>query len=153
VQCAGRLAELVAYTLDAMQHSPALRGSALHRQRDVELAHAALDRLEREYRKPPLFADLAQDLGTNQNKLKAVFKDLFGLTMADYCLERRMREAQLLLEATLTIAQVAERVGYEHQSSFTAAFRGHVGMSPREYRKHRAPFSLPLGPAAGTASR
>jgi AraC-like DNA-binding protein len=48
------------------------------------------------------------------------------------------------MEATLTIAQVAERVGYEHQSSFTAAFRSQVGMSPREYRRHRAPFSLEL---------
>jgi AraC-like DNA-binding protein len=86
--------------------------------------------------------------------LKAVFKEAYGITMADYCLERRVREAQqLLIEAALTIAQVAERVGYEHQSSFTAAFRGHVGMSPREYRKHRAPFSvaLPLqgSPAVG----
>ena len=42
------------------------------------------------------------------------------------------------------IAQVAERVGYEHQSSFAAAFSNHVGMSPREYRQHRAPFNLPL---------
>jgi AraC-like DNA-binding protein len=75
------------------------------------------------------------------------FKQSFGVTMADYCLERRVREAQqLLMEATLTIAQVAERVGYEHQSSFTAAFRGQVGMSPREYRRHRAPFSLELPP-------
>jgi predicted oxidoreductase len=57
--------------------------------------------------------------------------------------ERRVREAQqLLMEATLTIAQVAERVGYEHQSSFAAAFKNQVGMSPREYRCHRAPFSL-----------
>ena len=65
--------------------------------------------------------------------------------MADYCLDRRVREAQqLLMEAKLTIAQVAERVGYEHQSSFAAAFRGHVGMSPREYRQHRAPFSLEI---------
>jgi AraC-like DNA-binding protein len=150
VQYAGRLAELVAFALDAMQHTPQLRGSALHRRRDVELAHAALDRLVREYRQPPLFADLARDLGTNQNKLKAVFKDLTGLTMADYCLERRMREAQqLLLQASLTIAQVAERVGYGHQSSFAAAFRGHVGLSPREYRQHRAPFSLPLSAASG----
>ncbi len=52
VQYAGRLAELVAYTLDAMQHTPLLRGSALNRQRDVELAHAAMQRLERDYRKP-----------------------------------------------------------------------------------------------------
>jgi AraC-like DNA-binding protein len=147
LQYAGRLAELVAYTLDAMQHTPLLRGTALNRQRDVELAHAALQRLERDYRKPPLFADLAHQIGTNQNKLKAVFKAAFGVTMADYCLERRMREAQqLLLEATLTIAQVAERVGYEHQSSFAAAFGGHVGMSPREYRQHRAPFNRPLTP-------
>ena len=66
--------------------------------------------------------------------------------MAEYCLERRIREAQqLLLEAALTIAQVAERVGYEHQSSFTAAFQAHVDMSPREYRKHRGAFTLPLG--------
>jgi AraC-like DNA-binding protein len=145
VQYAGRLAELVAYTLDAMQHTPLLRGSALNRLRDVELAHTALQQLERSYRKPPLFADLAHEIGTNQNKLKAVFKEAFGVTMADYCLARRMREAQqLLLEATLTIAQVAERVGYEHQSSFAAAFGGHVGMSPREYRQHRAPFSRPL---------
>jgi AraC-like DNA-binding protein len=154
VQYAGRLAELVAYTLDAMQHTPLLRGSALNRLRDVELAHAALQQLQRSYRKPPLFADLARDIGTNQNKLKAVFKEAFGLTMADYCLERRMREAQqLLLEATLTIAQVAERVGYEHQSSFAAAFGGHVGMSPRQYRQHRAPFSRPLNPGDSAGSQ
>jgi AraC-like DNA-binding protein len=148
LQYAGRLAELVAYTLDAMHHTPLLRGTVghvLNRRRDVEVAHAAMARLERDYRRPPRFADLAREIGTNQNKLKAVFKEAFGITMADYCLERRMREAQqLLLEATLTIAQVAERVGYEHQSSFTAAFRGHASMSPREYRQHRAPFSVPL---------
>ena len=156
LQYAGRLAELVAYTLDAMQHVPLLRGTALNRLRDVELAHAALARLEHSYRKPPLFAELAREIGTNQNKLKAVFKEAFGVTMAEYCLERRMREAQqLLLAANLTIAQVAERVGYEHQSSFAAAFSGHVGMSPREYRQHRAPFNLSLnasddgGPARG----
>lgn len=153
VQYAGRLAELVAYTLDAMQHSPALRGHALHRRRDVELAHGALEQLARDFRKPPMFADLAHHIGTNQNKLKAVFKEAFGVTMAQYCLERRMREAQqLLLEATLTIAQVAERVGYEHQSSFAAAFRGHVGMSPRAYRQHRAAFSVSLGPTPGVAA-
>jgi AraC-like DNA-binding protein len=154
LQYAGRLAELVAYTLDAMQHTPLLRGTALNRLRDVELAHAALQFLERDYRKPPLFADLAREIGTNQNKLKAVFKEAFGVTMAEYCLERRMREAQqLLLEATLTIAQVADRVGYEHQSSFAAAFSGHVGMPPRQYRQHRAPFSLTLSSAAGGVTK
>ena len=145
VQLAGRLAELVAYALEAMLHQHEARTAVLPRRRDLDLARAAQTRLDRDYRRPPNFADLAREIGTSQNKLKSVFKQAFGLTMADYCLERRVREAQqLLMEATLTIAQVAERVGYEHQSSFTAAFRNQVGMSPREYRRHRAPFSLEL---------
>ena len=145
MQLAGRLAELVAYALEAMLHQHQARTAALSRRRDLDLARAARACLDREYRRPPNFGALAREVGTSQNKLKAVFKEAFGVTMADYCLERRMREAQLLLmEAALTIAQVAERVGYEHQSSFTAAFRGHVGMSPRDWRRHRAPFTLDL---------
>jgi AraC-like DNA-binding protein len=151
VQCAARMAELVAFTLDAMQRTPALRGGAVVRRRDVDFAMAARARLERDFRDPPLVADLAHELGTNASKLKTAFRDLFGTTMADYCLECRMRSAQqLLLEARLTIAQVAESVGYGHQSSFTAAFRSHVGMLPREYRKQRAAFTLPLGTVAST---
>jgi AraC-like DNA-binding protein len=143
VQLAGRLAELVAYALDAMLHQHDVRSVNLPRRRDLDLARAAQALLDRDFRSPPNFSDLAREIGTSQNKLKSVFKQTFGLTMADYCLERRVREAQqLLMEATLTIAQVAERVGYEHQSSFTAAFKKQVGMSPREYRRHRAPFSL-----------
>ena len=152
VQVAGRVAELVAFALDAMFTQPQLRGTALHLRRDLDLAQAAMARLDRDYRRPPLFADLAGELGTNQNKLKAVFKEAFAITMADYCLERRVREAQLLLlEASLTIAQIAERVGYEHQSSFAAAFRDRVGMTPRDYRQHRAPLNVPLQPAAARA--
>jgi len=147
LQAAGRLTELVAYALDAMHAQGQTRTALLGRRRDLELAQAARERLDREYRRPPGFAELAREIGTNQNKLKTVFKQAFGVTMADYCLERRVREAQqLLLEAELTIAQVAERVGYEHQSSFTTAFRGHVGMSPRDYRRHRAPFSVAIPP-------
>ncbi len=151
VQCNARVAELVAYTLDAMQRTPALRGGGIARRRDVDFAQAARTRLERDYQHPPLVADLAHELGTNPSKLKAAFRDLFGMTMSDYCLQCRMRRAQfLLLEARLSIAQVAETVGYEHQSSFTAAFRSYVGMLPREYRKQRAAFTLPLGSAVGT---
>jgi AraC-like DNA-binding protein len=147
LQVAGRVAELLACALDALASQGRRRSAPLHRRRDLDVAHAAKARLDQDYRRPPLFATLSQELGTSQNRLKAVFKTSFGVTMAEYCLELRVREAQqLLMEAALTIAQVAERVGYEHQSSFTAAFRGVVGMSPRDYRKQRAPFSVPLVP-------
>lgn len=158
LQYAGRLAELVAYTMDAVRRNPAAQRGSLGEPgagapratplgwRAADLAHLALERLARQYRKPPRFGELASELGTNPNKLQASFKSAFGITMADYCLERRMREAQqLLLEAKLSVAEVAERVGYAHQSNFAAVFSRHLGMSPREYRRHRAPVRLPLG--------
>jgi AraC-like DNA-binding protein len=155
LQYAGRMAELVAYMMDAMHKHPAAspaasataaREAAPLDWRGADLAQLALERLAHEYRKPPLFNELARALGTNPNKLQASFKSAFGITMADYCLERRMREAQqLLLEGKLSVAEVAERVGYAHQSNFAAAFSGHLGFSPREYRRHRAPVHLSLG--------
>jgi hypothetical protein len=47
LQYAGRLAELVAYTLDVMQNTPVLRGSVPNRKRDVEIAHNVIERLAR----------------------------------------------------------------------------------------------------------
>ena len=43
----------------------------------------------------------------------------------------------LLQEGRLNIAQISETVGYQHQSSFTAAFRDIVGMCPRDYGNTR----------------
>jgi AraC-like DNA-binding protein len=146
LQYGGRMQELVAYTLDAVRRNPPAASARALNWRGADLAQLALQRLSREYRKPARSDALARELGTNANKLQASFKSAFGVTMAEYCLERRMREAQqLLLEAKLSIAEVAERVGYAHQSNFAAAFSGYAGMPPREYRRHRAPVNLPLG--------
>ena len=145
LQYAGRLSELVAYTFDAIHSRSADRGRTLLSWRDANLAHRVVERLARDYRQPPLVDELAKELGASPKKLQASFKGAFGMTMVEYCLERRMREAQqLLIEAKLSVARVAERLGYAHQSSFAAAFSGHVGMSPREYRRHRAPVDVVL---------
>lgn len=140
---AGRLAELAALTFTAMRETGE---GAVRTWRDADLAQLTLKRLSESYQRPPLFRELAHELATNHNRLQTVFKAAYGVTMADYCLERRMREAQrLLLEGKLNVAQIAERVGYNHQSNFTATFSAHTGMSPREYLQHRAPISLPIG--------
>jgi AraC-like DNA-binding protein len=146
LQYAGRLTELVAYAIDALRQSPPDSGKPpLRSERDAAFVQRARDRLARDFCKPPDLDELSRELGTNPNKLRAAFKAAFGVTMAEFCLDRRMREAQqLLLKGQLTIAQVAERVGYEYPSGLTAAFSAHVGMTPREYRKHRAPISVAL---------
>jgi transcriptional regulator GlxA family with amidase domain len=58
----------------------------------------------------------------------------------DYGLDCRMRHAHELLRAnSMSICQVAECVGYQHQTSFTAAFRDHFGFLPSEARSRPGP--------------
>lgn len=141
----GGLMELVALALDAAGRNPAFAGAAGLRHRDMQLAHAARNALDAQPARPPLLADLARQLGSNQKTLKIVFRRVFGTTIANYCLLKRMRLAQtLLLEGRLTIGQVAERAGYEHQSSFTASFRAHAGMTPKDYQRHRPALDIAL---------
>ena len=73
----------------------------------------------------------------NPTTLKAVFKSVYGTSLAAHMKEHRMGlAAKLLRETDLTIAEVSLRVGYESQSKFTAAFKEYFGMLPKEYR-HR----------------
>jgi len=87
----------------------------------------------------PHICDLARRVGVSESKLKRAFKEHFGVTVFEYGLECRMRHALELLQGNaMSICQVAENVGYQHQTSFTAAFRDHFGFLPSEARIRRA---------------
>lgn len=44
------------------------------------------------------------------------------------------RSKSLILDASLSIAQVSDQLGFQHPQHFTRFFKRHVGMSPSEYR-------------------
>lgn len=71
----------------------------------------------------------------NPTTLKAVFKAVYGTSLAAHMKEHRMGlAAKLLRETTLSISEVSLQVGYESQSKFTAAFKEYFGILPKEYR-------------------
>lgn len=79
---------------------------------------------------------LARQYLMNPTTLKQVFKSVYGSSLAAHMKEHRMRQAaKLLTESDLSIAQIAAAVGYDSQSRFTAAFKAHFSMLPKEYRK------------------
>jgi AraC-like DNA-binding protein len=78
--------------------------------------------------------ELASELGTNRTKINQLFRACIGVTPQEYTLHRRIERAQaLIVEGRLNVGQIADAVGYQHQSSFTTAFREVTGMSPREF--------------------
>lgn len=83
--------------------------------------------------------ELSKQYAINTSTLKAVFKTVYGMPIASYMKEYRVRQAmKLLRESHDNIAQIAEQVGYESQGKFTNAFKDVAQQLPTEYRKRLA---------------
>ena len=68
---------------------------------------------------PWSIATLARKAGINQQKLKPGFPALFGMTVFEFLVDIRMREAKRMLQdEKLYVGEVAERLGYKHPPSF-----------------------------------
>lgn len=83
--------------------------------------------------------ELSREFLMNTTTLKAVFKKVYGTTLAAHIKAHRMEKAAALLLTTPDdIGAIARAVGYESQSRFTAAFRESYGLAPSEYRRQHA---------------
>ncbi|MEL7003017.1 MAG: AraC family transcriptional regulator [Bacteroidota bacterium] len=78
---------------------------------------------------------LAQQVGTNEFTLKKGFRELFGTTVFGYWNEVKMEQAQnMLLEEQLSVAEIADKVGYKNPQHFSTAFKRKYGISPSELK-------------------
>ena len=72
----------------------------------------------------------------NTAALKSTFKAVYGMPVASYMKQYRMKEAaKLLRETDRSIADIARSVGYESQSKFSAAFKDIMKTLPTDYRR------------------
>jgi len=116
------------------QEAPTDEGERLS-DRDVLLLDRARELLIADLSCPPTIAQLARAVGVNTSKLKRGFKYLNGMTIFEYAHHHRMQHAlHLLCEEHQPVGQVAEAVGYQHQTSFAAAFKAHFGFTPKQAR-------------------
>lgn len=83
---------------------------------------------------------LAKQYLMNPTTLKALFKSVYGTSIAAHIKAHRMEEAaRLLRETELSVAEIAGKVGYDSQSKFTTAFKAAFQTLPKEYRKKNHP--------------
>ncbi len=90
--------------------------------------------------------ELAREAGASRTALADRFAEHVGMPPMTYLAAWRMQiAAGLLTTGALTVAQVAERVGYESEASFGRAFKRGTGMAPSEWRRSGA-FAAGEGP-------
>jgi AraC-like DNA-binding protein len=92
--------------------------------------------LNGEYAHPPSLSALAKHLGISETQLKSGFKSMNGTTVRQYCINRRIEAAKLLLkENRHSISEIGDIVGYHDHSAFSRAFRQLSGCSPQSWRQ------------------
>ena len=93
----------------------------------LKLMHAHIDR-------PWTVTQLAKVAALSRSSFFERFTRTVGVAPMEYLLSWRMEIARdLLRRDELTIAEVAERVGYGSTSTFSVAFSRHVGQPPSQY--------------------
>jgi AraC-like DNA-binding protein len=81
------------------------------------------------------FEKFAEQWGWSYSHLRKVFKSEVGLAPKQFLLKVRFTKAQHHLnDHRLSVAQVAEMMGYRDVYSFSRAFKSSMGISPTVYR-------------------
>lgn len=97
---------------------------------------AVLDRIDADLAAPLRVADLAAIAEWSPSRFAHRFAAEVGQSPRRYVEGRRMDEARSLLLGTgLSVAAIAQRVGFEDPLHFSTRFRAVVGSSPSDYRR------------------
>lgn len=101
--------------------------------RSVEMAK---EMIQKNLKCTPTILDICKSVALNKNKLQAGFRFTEGKSIAEYTRTLRMELALKLLEdETLSMKEVAEKVGYHGISSFYSVFHRTFGETPAAIQK------------------
>jgi AraC-like DNA-binding protein len=88
----------------------------------------------------PTLNQLAADFGLSAKQLNIEFKAEFGQSIFDYVTTSRLAQAHAaLLESSMPMKALSDRLGYSHVNHFITAFKRKFGYPPGSLRrKHKA---------------
>jgi AraC family transcriptional regulator len=133
---AERLASTLAWHIALTYSGPSyrqLRGRGPHwakLRRSIEHIHANIDQ-------PLPLDELAMMAGMSKFHFAKSFSHAMGVPPHQYLVQTRVQKAKgLLSNETLSLSEIASRVGYADTGQFSAQFLKLTGLSPARYRRH-----------------
>ncbi len=103
---------------------------------DQVFLQAALRLISEQLNNLPKLGEIAEQVGTHDKKLSAIFRKHLGMTVFAWVREERLRKAQeLLARSQMSIEDVAAEVGFTSAANFATAFRERFLVTPTGYRQ------------------
>lgn len=107
------------------------------KSKEWELGQAVRAYIDVHYMENLTLEDMAEHFRVSQYYLAHVFKTTIGIPPIQYVIRRKIGEAQsYLLYSDDSIAEIAEKLGYNNVNHFQYSFNKYVGISPGKYRKY-----------------
>lgn len=86
---------------------------------------------------PLRLQELANQAFISTSQLSYLFAEVLGISPMEYVRRTRLEYArQLLMNTSLSLHEIATKIGYSDQSQFSRAFRRQEGLSPSMYRSN-----------------
>lgn len=102
---------------------------------DDPLVASVMSFLQSSYAQKINMADAAARFGISPSGLIKKFRKAVGVLPQRYLINIRIQNAkQLLVNTSMTAAEIAEKTGFENSCYFSKSFKRETGMSPTEYR-------------------
>jgi AraC-like DNA-binding protein len=127
-----RLCRLQQFVADARRHAI---GTADGERGSRWLSQATM-LLESDLTRQPDYTRIAQQLGMSYDGFRKRFVKEMGLSPGKYHGQYRINHACLLLATeSVTLKEIATRLGFSDEFHLSKRFKQIIGMSPREFRK------------------
>ena len=126
--------QVLIYIIRGFQTIAPPKHSAAATQADI-LCHRLMNYIDTHIYTLKKLEDLAEITDYSYGYLSFVFKKTTGETLCSYYIRKRMEAARLMLtEGNLKITEISERLGYSTLYAFSKAFKGHFGISPKNFK-------------------
>ena len=98
----------------------------------------AMNYVRNNYNKKISLEDISEYVYLSKSYLSKIFKDEMNCTLTNYINNVRVEKSKsLLLDSSLSLADIAYMVGFEDQSYYTKVFKKVTGVSPGKYKISR----------------
>ncbi len=112
----------------------------LHKQEMSEHAQALVMKnyIEQNLTRALPIDEVAKSAHLSTSRALHLFKEVFGIPPYRYYLSQRLELAQsFLLDTSLSIQEIADRLGFEDYHHFSTFFKKECGQSPSRFRRER----------------
>ena len=104
-----------------------------------DIYRKALQYIKEHYTEGITVADVSKHINYSESYFGYAFKKKYKMSVSQYVRELQLAKSKDLLENTsFSVASVASYVGFDDSNYFSALFKKHFGLSPKEYRRRHS---------------